>query len=79
MARALFAVAKMVKLLRSTLLLSVFLILTVPVRANEDNWEYQVIILKGVMAGSTLEIQSRGISLDTRKTKILYGLAADGF
>ena len=69
----------MVKLLRSVLLLSVLLMLTVPVRANDGSWEYQVIILQGVMAGSTLEKQAKGFSLDTRRTEILNELAADGW
>lgn len=69
----------MVKLLRSILLLSVLLIPTVPVRANDGSWEYQVIILQGVIAGSTLEKQAKGVSLDTRRTKILNELAADGW
>ena len=68
----------MVKMLRSIIFLSVLLMLTLPVRANDGSWEYQVIILQGVMAGSTLEKQTKGFSLDTRRTKILNELAADG-
>lgn len=69
----------MIKLLRSTLLLSALLMLVVPIRADDDSWEYQVIILQGITAGSTLEKQARGFSLDTRRTKILNELAADGW
>ena len=69
----------MVKMLRSIIFLSVLLMLTLPVRANDGSWEYQVIILQGVMAGSTLEKQAKGFSLDTRRTKILNELAADGW
>lgn len=69
----------MVKLLRSILLLSVLLMLTVPIRANDGTWEYQVIILQGVTAGSTLEKQAKGVSLDKQRTKILNELAADGW
>ena len=69
----------MVKMLRSIIFLSVLLMLTLPVRANDGSWEYQVIILQGVMAGSTLEKQTKGFSLDTRRTKILNELAADGW
>ena len=69
----------MIRLLRSIVLLSVLLMLSVPVRANDGSWEYQVIILQGVMAGSTLEKQAKGFSLDTRRTKILNELAADGW
>lgn len=69
----------MVKLIRSILILSVFLVLVVPVWANDGNWEYQVIILQGVTAGSTLEKQAKGFSLDTRRTRILNELAADGW
>ena len=53
--------------------------LVVPVWANDGSWEYQVIILQGVTAGSTLEKQAKGFALDTRRTKILNELAADGW
>jgi hypothetical protein len=53
--------------------------IVMPIRADDDSWEYQVIILQGVTAGSTHEKQAKGISLDTRRTKILNELAADGW
>jgi len=68
----------MIKLLRTTLLLITLLMIVMPIRAD-DSWEYQVIILQGIAAGSTLEKQGRGISLDTRRTRILNELAADGW
>ncbi len=72
-------VAKMVKFLRSVLLLCMLLTLTVPARADDASWEYQVIILQGVLAGSILEKQGKGFSLDTRRTQILNELAEDGW
>ena len=69
----------MVELLRTFFLFSVLLIIVMPIRADDDSWEYQVIILQGVTAGSTLEKQAKGISLDTRRTRILNELAADGW
>lgn len=69
----------MVKFSRSIPLLIILLILSVPARANDANWEYQVIILQGVLAGSTLEKQGKGFSLDTRRTQILNELAEDGW
>ena len=69
----------MITFLRSTVLLSALLILATPVPAAEVSWEYQVVILQGVTAGSKLEKQARGISLDTRRTQILNELAADGW
>mgnify|MGYP000241733217 FL=1 len=69
----------MVKFSRSIPLLIILLILSVPARANDANWEYQVIILQGVLAGSTLEKQGKGFSLDTRRTQILNELAQDGW
>jgi hypothetical protein len=72
-------VTKMIKLLRTILLLSTLLMIVMPIRADDDSWEYQVIILQGVTAGSTLEKQAKGISLDTRRTRILNELAADGW
>jgi len=68
----------MIKLLRTTLLLITLLMIVMPIRADHS-WEYQVIILQGIAAGSTLEKQGRGISLDTRRTRILNELAADGW
>jgi hypothetical protein len=72
-------VAKMVKQIRSIFLLCVFLMMVGPVWADEGSWEYQVIILQGVTAGSKLERQAKGFALDTRRTKILNELAADGW
>ena len=69
----------MVKFSRSIPLLIILLILSVPARANDANCEYQVIILQGVLAGSTLEKQGKGFSLDTRRTQILNELAQDGW
>lgn len=69
----------MTKLLRTILFLSMLLLIVMPVRANDESWEYQVIILQGVSAGSSLEKQAKGFSLDTRRTRILNELAADGW
>ena len=69
----------MIKLLRTILLLSTLLMIVMPIRADDDSWEYQVIILQGVTAGGTLEKQAKGISLDTRRTRILNEFAADGW
>ena len=67
----------MVQLLRTFLLLSILLMTVMPIRADDERWEYQVIILQGVTGGSTLDKQANGISLDTRRTQILNELAAD--
>jgi len=69
----------MTKLLRTILFLSMLLLIVVPGRANGEGWEYQVIILQGLSAGSSLEKQAKGFSLDTRRTRILNELAADGW
>jgi len=69
----------MTKLLRTILFLSMLLLIVVPSRANGEGWEYQVIILQGLSAGSSLEKQAKGFSLDTRRTRILNELAADGW
>ena len=69
----------MIKLLRTLLLLSMLLMIVMPISAEDYNWEYQVIILQGTSAGSTLEKQAKGYYLDTRRTKILNKLAADGW
>jgi Domain of unknown function (DUF4177) len=69
----------MVKLMRSILLLSVLVLPALPGSANEGDWEYQVVILPGVTAGRTLEKQAGGFTVDTRRTKILNELAAQGW
>jgi hypothetical protein len=69
----------MVMLIRSILLVGALLMLALPVWADEGNWEYQVVVLQGVTAGSTLEKQGKGFSLDTRRTRILNELAAQGW
>ena len=69
----------MTKLLRTILLSSMLLLIAMPISANDESWEYQVIILQGVSAGSSLEKQSKGLSVDIRRTRILNELAALGW
>ena len=66
----------MTKLLRTILLSSMLLLIAMPISANDESWEYQVIILQGFSAGSSLEKQSKGLSVDIRRTRILNELAA---
>ena len=63
------------------LLLSIgfLLALITPVWAGGETWEYQVVILQGVTAGGTIEKQASGVSVDTRKTRMLNELAAEGW
>ena len=69
----------MTKLLRTILLSSMLLLIAMPISANDESWEYQVIILQGVSAGSSLEKQSKRLSVDIRRTRILNELAALGW
>ena len=55
------------------------LALITPVWAGGETWEYQVVILQGVTAGGTIEKQASGVSVDTRKTRLLNELAAEGW
>jgi len=46
---------------------------------SDSVWEYQVVILKGMMAGGTIEKQSSSIYIDTNKTEAVSALAADSW
>ena len=56
-----------------------FLGIAEPVWSDESQWEYQVVILKGITAGGTIEKQSSGIFIDVGKTEALAKLAAAGW
>jgi hypothetical protein len=61
------------------LFLSLLIGTATPVWSEGSSWEYQVVILKGITAGGTIEKQSSGIYVDTKKTEALNALAADGW
>ncbi len=50
-----------------------------PVWSTESKWEYQVVILKGITAGGTIERKTNHIFVDVKKTEALAELAADGW
>lgn len=47
--------------------------------ADDAAWEFKVVILQGVTAGGTLERDAEGIYVDTKRTRALNTLAADGW
>ncbi|MDJ0760699.1 MAG: DUF4177 domain-containing protein [Woeseiaceae bacterium] len=67
--------------IRTTTILALVSILGLvePVWSDEGEWEYQVVILKGITAGGTIERKSSRIYIDTNKTEALAELAADGW
>jgi hypothetical protein len=56
-----------------------FLGFSTPALADNVAWQYRVVILKGITGGGTIEKQSNGIYLDTKKTEALNRLAEDGW
>ena len=69
----------MLRLICSILLLGVLVNIGTPVWADDGGWEYQVVILQGLTAGGTIEKQASGVYVDTKRTKSLNELAADGW
>jgi len=69
----------MFRLIRLMLLMSLLFGIGAPTWANDENWEYKVVILQGVTAGGTIKEIASGISVDTKKTKSLNELASDGW
>jgi len=69
----------MFRLIRSILLMSLLFGIGAPAWANDENWEYKVVILQGVTAGGTIKEIASGVSVDTKKTKSLNELASDGW
>jgi hypothetical protein len=63
----------------STVILSVivFLAAVTPAWSDDQQWEYQVVIVKGITAGGAIKKQSSRIFLDEGKTEALATLAAD--
>jgi len=69
----------MLRLIRLILILSLFYGTGVSAWADDQDWEYKVVILQGVTAGGTIKKIASGISVDTKKTKVLNELASDGW
>jgi len=59
--------------------LGLLLSIAPPALSDDSDWEYQVVILKGITAGGTIKKQSSGIYIDTKKTEALNALAAEGW
>jgi hypothetical protein len=63
----------------AVLFISLLVGIATPVWSDDSSWEYQVVILKGITAGGTIEKRSSGIYVDKKKTEALSTLAADGW
>ena len=64
---------------RLILSLSLLSIIALPVLADYGTWEYRVVIVQGITTGGTIEKQSSGVYIDTKRTTIINELAADGW
>ena len=62
-----------------TLIAAALIIVTQNVWAADAAWEYKVVILQGVTAGGTIEKDGDGIYVDTKRTRSLNTLAAEGW
>jgi len=61
-------------------LLGLLLVSTGPVAwAGDAAWEYKVVVLQGLAAGGSFEKQASGVYVDTKRTKVLNEMAADGW
>lgn len=69
----------MVRMAYSPLLLSLLVNIGTPVWADDGVWEYQVVIVQGITGGGTIEKQTSGVYVDTKRTRALNELAADGW
>jgi len=47
--------------------------------AGDARWEYKVVVLQGLAAGGSFEKQASGVYIDTKRTKALNEIAADGW
>ena len=47
--------------------------------AGDASWEYQVVVLQGLAAGGSFEKQASGLYIDTKRTKALNEMAANGW
>jgi hypothetical protein len=66
--------------LKATLLMTALAVSAGPTAwAGESAWEYRVVILQGVTAGGSIEKQSSGVYVDTKRTSALNELAAQGW
>jgi len=61
------------------LILSLFLNFAPMAWAGEAGWEYKVVVLQGLAAGGSFEKQASGVYTDTKRTKALNEMAADGW
>ena len=47
--------------------------------ADDDGWEYKVVLMQGITRGGSLEKQAGGVYVDTTRTRMLNELGADGW
>lgn len=69
----------MIRSIRSVFFLSLLVAVVAPAWAGEGGSEYRVVILQGITAGGTVEKQAAGIYVDTKRTRALNDLAAEGW
>ena len=63
----------------TVLIVAALIVMAYDAWADDAAWEFKVVILQGVTAGGTLERNAEGIYVDTRRTRALNTLAADGW
>ncbi len=66
-------------MMRSLLLLVLLVSPLASASADEVAGEYKVVILQGIAGGVELAKQERGLYVDSRRTRVLNELAAEGW
>ena len=66
-------------LARIVLAAAFLLVIADAARADAADWEYKVVIVQGMTAGGTIERESSGVYVDTKRTRALNDLAAQGW
>ncbi len=69
----------MFRMIRSILLLLVFMNIGAPAAAAESGWEYRVLLVQASRGVRGFQEQARGVFLDTERTRLLNTLSADGW
>ncbi len=69
----------MFRMMLSIMVLSVLVNIWVSVGAAASGWEYRVVLAQHIRGSRGLEELTRGIFIDTDRTRLLNELAADGW
>ncbi len=69
----------MFRMMGSLLLLGLLVNIAAPVGADDGGAEYKVVVVQAMTANPRLEKQTRGVYVDTVRTRLLNELTVDGW